>query len=161
MTNNHFTSYSNCHSQSGAALVIGLVMLTIITLLSVSAMRSTNLDTKIAVNHQFKEMSFQAAENALARVTGPLEDADLDLPNALGAVNAVTNFDYYESTGVDHQPDFSADVELEMTEISRRYKFSGFPLNVLTVMYQADSRGTVAGTDTQTINRMQVALIRN
>jgi type IV pilus assembly protein PilX len=161
MTNHPIFSYSNRHSQNGTALVVGLVLLTIITLLSVSAMRSTNLDTKIAINHQFKEVSFQAAENALARVTGPLDDADLDLPNTLGEENAVTNYSYYESTGVDQQPDFSADVTLEMTEISRKYKFSGFPLNILTVMYQADSQGTVAGSDTQTINRMQVALIRN
>ncbi|MCU7854967.1 MAG: hypothetical protein KZQ79_04615, partial [Candidatus Thiodiazotropha sp. (ex Lucinoma borealis)] len=57
--------------QDGAALAVSLILLIIITLLSVSAMRSTNLDTKISVNHQFKEASFQAAESALAIVTGP------------------------------------------------------------------------------------------
>ncbi|MEW8156018.1 MAG: PilX N-terminal domain-containing pilus assembly protein, partial [Candidatus Thiodiazotropha endolucinida] len=51
-------------NQSGTALVISLIMLTIVTLLSITAMQNTNLDTKVAVNHQFKGLSFSAAENA-------------------------------------------------------------------------------------------------
>ncbi|MBT3055792.1 MAG: hypothetical protein KME69_13065 [Candidatus Thiodiazotropha sp. (ex Codakia orbicularis)] len=159
MTNKQFLTYRIPHSQSGAALVISLIMLAIITLLSVSAMRSTNLDTKIAVNQHLKEMTFQAAENALAQLTGPV--VTVNLPNSLGPDNAVNNISYYQSLGVTDQPNISADVNVEMLEISRRYKFSGFPLNVLTIMYQADSRGIVAGNNTQSINRMQVALIRN
>ncbi|MEW8658115.1 MAG: PilX N-terminal domain-containing pilus assembly protein [Candidatus Thiodiazotropha endolucinida] len=159
MTNKQFLTYRIPHLQSGAALVISLIMLAIITLLSVSAMRSTNLDTKIAVNQHLKEMTFQAAENALAQVTGPV--VTVNLPNSLGPDNAVNNISYYQSYGVTDQPNISADVNVEMLEISRRYKFSGFPLNVLTIMYQADSRGIVAGNNTQSINRMQVALIRN
>ncbi|MEW8525465.1 MAG: PilX N-terminal domain-containing pilus assembly protein [Candidatus Thiodiazotropha endolucinida] len=159
MTNKQFLTYRIPHSQSGVALVISLIMLAIITILSVSAMRSTNLDTKIAVNQHLKEMTFQAAENALTQVTGPV--VTVSLPNSLGPDNAVDNISYYQSHGVTDQPNISADVNVEMLEISRRYKFSGFPLNVLTIMYQADSRGIVAGNNTQSINRMQVALIRN
>ena len=33
-------------------------------------MRGTNLDAKIAANYQHKQLSFQAAENAFARLTG-------------------------------------------------------------------------------------------
>jgi type IV pilus assembly protein PilX len=152
-------TYRKRHSQHGAALVISLIMLTIITLLSVSAMRSANLDTKIAVNQQLKEMTFQASENALTMVTGP--QITIDLPSSLGEENAVTNVNYFQSTGVDNQSDISADVTVEMLEISRKYKFSGFPLNVLTILYQADAQGAVAGNRTKTINRKQVALIRN
>ncbi|MBT3048891.1 MAG: PilX N-terminal domain-containing pilus assembly protein [Candidatus Thiodiazotropha sp.] len=161
MAKMQFSTNSTRHAQSGAALVIGLIMLTIVTLLSVSAMRSATLDTKITVNHQFKELSFQASENALKMITGPQIDTTLNMPNQLGEANAVTNADYYTSAGDDDQPDMGANVTFQMLEISRRYKFSGFPLNVLTVMYQADSQGTVAGTNTQSVNRMQVALIRN
>ncbi|MEW8586137.1 MAG: PilX N-terminal domain-containing pilus assembly protein, partial [Candidatus Thiodiazotropha sp.] len=59
-------TYPIQQSQRGSALVISLILLTIITILSVSAMRSTNLDTKIAVNHQLKKLSYRAAENAFA-----------------------------------------------------------------------------------------------
>ncbi|MES9896023.1 MAG: PilX N-terminal domain-containing pilus assembly protein [Candidatus Thiodiazotropha endolucinida] len=159
MTNKQFLTYHKRHSQHGAALVIGLIMLTVITLLSVSAMRSANLDTKIAVNQQLKELTFQASENALAMVTG--EEVTINLPNSLGSANAVMNSNYYQSSGVEYQPDLSANVNVEMMEISRRYKFHGFPLNILTIMYQADSTGVVVGNNTTTTNRMQVALIRN
>ncbi|MES9992266.1 MAG: PilX N-terminal domain-containing pilus assembly protein [Candidatus Thiodiazotropha sp.] len=147
------------HQQQGAALVIGLILLSVITLLSVSAMRSSNLETKIAVNHQFKELSFQAAENALAQLTGP--DPEILVPNAICAEQP--NPGYYTSSGVTHQPDLSADVTMQMREISPpgKYKFSGFGLNVVTVLYKADALGTVADNNTQTTNRMEVALIRN
>ncbi|MEW8146486.1 MAG: PilX N-terminal domain-containing pilus assembly protein [Candidatus Thiodiazotropha endolucinida] len=147
------------HSQRGAALVISLIMLTVITILSLSAMRSTNLDSKIAVNHQFKELSFQAAENALARLTGP--NPQVLVPNNIG--ETATTAAAYASAGVEHQPDISADLTLEMLEISPpgKYKFSGFGLNVVTVLYQADSVGSVVGNNTISTNRMEVALIRN
>lgn len=159
MNSKQLHTFPNRRSQYGTALVISLIMLTVITILSVSAMRSANLDTKIAVNQQLKEYTFQAAENALTRLVGP--NVDVNLPNAIGAVNAVTTANYFQSSGVPHQPDLSADVTIEMMEISRKYKFSGFPLNVLSIMYKADSQGAVAGNNTQTINRMQVVLIRN
>jgi hypothetical protein len=159
MTSKRFLTYHKRRSQQGAALVIGLIMLTITTLLSVSAMRSANLDMKVAVNQQLKELTFQASENALTMVTG--EEVTINLPNELGSGNAVMNSNYYSSAGIEHQPDLSADVNVEMMEISRRYKFHGFPLNILTIMYQADSTGVVVGNNTTTTNRMQVALIRN
>lgn len=159
MTNKQIPTYHTRQSQHGAALVIGLIMLTVITLLSVSAMRTTNLETKIAVNQQLKELTFQASENALAMVTGP--EVTVNLPSALGPGNAVMNANYFQSSGIDGQPDLSADVNVEMIEITRRYKFHGFPLNVLAVMYNADSQGIVVGNNTKTVNRMQVALIRN
>ncbi|MES9945499.1 pilus assembly PilX family protein [Candidatus Thiodiazotropha sp. CDECU1] len=148
-------------SQQGVALVVSMILLTIITLLSVSAMRSTNLDSKIAVNHQFKELSFQAAENALAQLTGP--NPQVQVPNAVGASVTMDTPPYYSSTGVLNQPDIAADLTLEMLEISPpgKYKFSGFGLNVVTVLYQADSVGRVVDNNTVTTNRMEVALIRN
>lgn len=51
--------------QRGAVLAVGLLMLLILTIIGVSAMKSTVLDEKIAANSQFKMMAFQAAESAL------------------------------------------------------------------------------------------------
>jgi type IV pilus assembly protein PilX len=157
MTSKHFSTYRIRHSQQGTALVIGLIMLTVITLLSVSAMRSTSIDTKISVNQQFKQMSFLASESALAQLTGP--EIDLDPPASLDASETYT--DYFQAPGNTEQPGVSVDLTMTMVDKSRRYKFSGFPLNVLTIMYQADAAGTVANTNTLSTNRMQVALIRN
>ena len=67
--------------QDGVALIISMILLAVITLLSVTAMRGTNLDAKIAANHQHKQLSFQAAENAFARLIG--DDPQVVAPTAL------------------------------------------------------------------------------
>ena len=53
-------------SQSGATLAITLIILFIITLLGVSTIQVTQLQEKMSANLQDKELSFNAAETALA-----------------------------------------------------------------------------------------------
>lgn len=55
-------------NQKGAVLAIGLMMLLILTILGVTAMKSTVLDERIAANSQFKMLAFQAAESALVEL---------------------------------------------------------------------------------------------
>jgi type IV pilus assembly protein PilX len=155
---------NSASGQRGVALAITLILLTVITLLSLSAMRSANLYTKIAVNHQHKQFSFQGAENALTRLItlDASEMGGLAVPGTLGAP-ATVNSDFFEEVGVAGSPDFSADLTMDMVEVSApgAYKFSGFGLNVVTVVYQADAEGVVDGTKSGSHNRMEVALIRD
>ncbi len=59
----------NMHKrQSGAALVIGLVILLVMTLLGVSSMNSSRTELKIAANIQNKSVAYQVAENAIQRL---------------------------------------------------------------------------------------------
>lgn len=51
--------------QSGMALVISLVMLTLLTLLGVSNMSSSTIDIKMASNSQAERNSFQASLSAI------------------------------------------------------------------------------------------------
>ena len=51
--------------QSGAALVIGLLLLVVITVLAVSGMNTATTELAIARNDQGYENAFQAAENGL------------------------------------------------------------------------------------------------
>jgi type IV pilus assembly protein PilX len=155
---------NNRNTQSGAALIISLILLIIITMLSVTAMRNTNFETKIAVNHQLKELSFRAAENALAIVTGPELDATgLDIPSVVDATTS--NDDLFEST-VTGQPSLSTIVDIKyLRKIDPKagegnMLFSGHQLDIITHLYQVDSTGTVNESGTSTHNRMQVALIR-
>lgn len=53
------------HSQRGVTLVIALVLLMVVSLLGLSAMRSTSLEEKMASNSQDQGLAFQAAEAAL------------------------------------------------------------------------------------------------
>lgn len=163
---NYMTMRSTTQSrQQGVALIVSLILLTVITLLSVSAMRNTNIETKIAVNHQFKELSFQAAENALAIITGPELDAvNLDIPATVGTTETTPNFN--PVSGITDQADTHAEVDLLYQQVidpkqgQGNMLFSGFQLDIVTHLYLADSTGFVDGNQTRTTNRMQVALIR-
>ncbi|MEW8505211.1 MAG: PilX N-terminal domain-containing pilus assembly protein [Candidatus Thiodiazotropha sp.] len=164
------TRFMNPHgNQGGAALIITLVILTILTLLSISAMQDTNLDTKIAINHQFKEMSFRAAENALAIVTGPeLSILDnLDIPNVVGEItHADPFFTTHDAIGdpIDHaftdQLPMRASLTVEYQGKREGLFFSGHQLDNTTHLFLVDAIGTVGESATHTQNRMQVGLIR-
>lgn len=56
------------HQQSGAALVIGLIILLVMTLLGVSSMSLARTELKIAGNMQSKSSAFQVAEAAIQEV---------------------------------------------------------------------------------------------
>jgi Tfp pilus assembly protein PilX len=58
--------------QRGAALVVGLVLLVVITLVGVGAMQTTTLQEKMAGNLRDSNLSFQAAEAALRHCEGIL-----------------------------------------------------------------------------------------
>jgi type IV pilus assembly protein PilX len=51
--------------QSGAVLVVSLIMLLLLTLIGVTAMQSTSLEEKMAGNMRDRSIAFQAAEAAL------------------------------------------------------------------------------------------------
>ncbi|HHJ39307.1 MAG: hypothetical protein AXA67_02245 [Methylothermaceae bacteria B42] len=57
--------FSASRAQSGAALVVSLLMLTVLTMLGVSAMQSTILQEKMAGNYRNRNLAFNAAETAL------------------------------------------------------------------------------------------------
>ncbi|WP_456418116.1 pilus assembly PilX family protein [Thiolapillus sp.] len=151
--------------QNGVALVISLILLVVITLLSVTAMRSANLDTKITINHQHKQLAFQAAENALTKLTSldmtdPAMD-NLQIPGNIDDAPETTSL-WYQQSDVDGTPDLAADLTMNYIEKSApgKYKFSGFGLNIITHVYQADGVGTVSGTNARIQNRMHVTLLR-
>lgn len=48
--------------QSGAALVVGLLLLLVLTLLAISSMNTASLDLIMAGNEQYQARAFQAAE---------------------------------------------------------------------------------------------------
>lgn len=155
--------------QKGAALVISMIFLLIITLLSVSAMRTTNLDTKIAINHQLKELSFQAAESALAAVTTP-DPPDVLMPDSIPDESLV-NTDYFTSPATAHQPALSADLTLTYLYGLKKdepadpdtgkigINISGYTPNSAFNTYLATAEGFVADSGTKSTNRMQVVLI--
>ena len=56
--------------QHGAALVVGLIMLVVITVLAISGMNTATTELAMARNDQNYENAFQAAENGLEQALG-------------------------------------------------------------------------------------------
>jgi type II secretory pathway component PulK len=61
----HRTSFRRSHSQRGAALVMGLLMLVVVTLLAVSATNTASSELIMAGNEQNRQRAFQAADAGL------------------------------------------------------------------------------------------------
>jgi type IV pilus assembly protein PilX len=56
--------------QSGAALIIGLILLLVLTLLAVSGMNSASVELVMAGNEQYQLNAFQASETGIEQVLG-------------------------------------------------------------------------------------------
>lgn len=59
--------HRTAHRQAGAALVVGLLMLLVLTVLAVSGMNTASLDLMMAGNTQYSQNAFQAAESGIER----------------------------------------------------------------------------------------------
>ena len=55
------------HSQRGAALVVGLLLLLVLTLLAISGMNTASLELVMAGNTQYSQNAFQASEAGIER----------------------------------------------------------------------------------------------
>ena len=71
------------HHQTGAALIISMILLLVMTLIGVTAMQSTVLEEKMAGNYRDQNLAFQAAEAALREAESAI---------ATGGVTGLTNF---------------------------------------------------------------------
>jgi type IV pilus assembly protein PilX len=70
--------------QRGAALIIGLMMLVIITLLAVTAVSTSTTELVMAGNEQFRERPFQAAESGIETSYRKVRSGDVDVPFDFG-----------------------------------------------------------------------------
>jgi type IV pilus assembly protein PilX len=79
--------------QSGAALVIGLLLLLVLTILAVSGMNSASLEFVMAGNEQYRANAFSAAEAGIERTldSGTFNPAVLT-QNLNGAATASDNW---------------------------------------------------------------------
>ena len=67
MNSHMFKSSVRRRGQSGAALVIGLLLLLVLTILAISGMTTASLEMLMAGNEQYQERAFQAADSAVER----------------------------------------------------------------------------------------------
>lgn len=76
--------HSSGRRQRGVVLVVALIMLLVMTLLAVGAMRSSNLEERMAGNSQDASVALQAAEAALREGERYLQQTSVPQPGSTG-----------------------------------------------------------------------------
>jgi type IV pilus assembly protein PilX len=71
--------------QQGAALVVGLILLLVLTLLAISGMTTASLELQMAGNEQYQERAFQAA------------DAGIEQAMSAGVFNTNSQVGFYDN----------------------------------------------------------------
>ena len=87
--------------QNGAALVVGLILMVVITVLAISGMNTATTELAMARNDQNYESAFQAAETGLetALAQGRFNTlANVNLAQNVNANDSVTAIIYFEDT---------------------------------------------------------------
>ena len=91
--------------QRGAALIIGLLLLLILTLLAVAGMNTATLELQMAGNEQYQQRAFEAAETAIeqAILTGSYNTSvpDVRMPTPVDGTNDTYEFvmEFDQDTG--------------------------------------------------------------
>jgi len=73
------STLNNPDQQRGAALIVGLVLMMVLTLLAVSTMRTSTLELAMAGNAQFHEQATQLAEAGVEDAVSQIENEDIPL----------------------------------------------------------------------------------
>src|SRR5215470_7994959 len=96
MMSNELRNRPQARRQRGAALVIGLLLLLILTLLAISSMNSASVEFVMAGNEQYHQNAFQAAETGIAQsiATGTYNPGDANVQNIAAAVTGSSTDSY-------------------------------------------------------------------
>jgi type IV pilus assembly protein PilX len=79
-------------TQRGAALVVGLLLLLVLTILAISGMTTASLELQMAGNEQYQERAFQAADAAIERaIDSGIYNTNVTVGTYLPAANPATD----------------------------------------------------------------------
>jgi len=91
---NSYTSISATHTrQSGASLIVALVLISISTLVGVSVMRSSNLGTQLVNNDKYQQLTFRAAESSATPLSTEANIALLSQDNSTDCITSDASID--------------------------------------------------------------------
>jgi len=89
----HTYIYETHTRQSGASLVVALVLISISTLVGVSVMRSSNLGTQLVNNDKYQLLTFRAAESSASPVATEANIALLSQDNSSACIASTESVD--------------------------------------------------------------------
>ena len=121
--------------QKGTALVVGLVMLLVLTLLAVSTMRTAALELLMASNTQYRENAFRLAEAGIADAMGQAD----------GVVVLNTTPDWSINLAPRDVAALSGGYEASITYLGASEAYGSYsPADYEFLHYQIDSTGRAA-----------------
>ena len=164
--------------QQGAALVISLLILIIITIVGVSAMQSTVVEEKMAINANERNRAFQAAETALRHaeenfIMGLLNTSNFTTganglygqnnnePNPFSTTWTNSNSQVYPNSiaDVNTQPRFMVRImdTIAGSDVSNMLNIRGYRrqniASAITTVFRVTARGTGSTDQSQVIVR--------
>lgn len=133
--NRHITTGSIGSRQNGAALIVGLILLLVLTILAVSGVMTSTLELRMVGNTQLQERAFQAAEVAIEdALANPVLSTSVPINQPLIAnPNSVNDSYLYQLQYVGQAP-----LGTGMTGFSIGTAFT-------TYHFQVDATGTAPG----------------
>lgn len=92
------TNRKQKRNQKGAALVVGLLLLVVLTLLAIAGMNTASTELMMAGNEQFREGAFQASESGIEQQLQNLKTIAPDAPTPLEKSVTLSNGTSYKTT---------------------------------------------------------------
>jgi type IV pilus assembly protein PilX len=126
--------------QSGAVLIISLIMLLLLTLIGTSSMQSTSLEEKMAGNMRDKSLAFQAAESAL-------KAAESSLPPAVSPTDSGTGGIYSSTSTIPTAAAILTDAFWTTNPVATS-TVTGLGNNITTPLYIIQDMGMICTTTT-------------
>lgn len=99
---NKYSNNSAPKSQQGAALMVSMVLIFMLTILGISAMREATLEGQLATNSAQKEITFQSAESATDIILD-IEDAENEMSTVSVICKPANEFDMNDLSVPDAQ----------------------------------------------------------
>lgn len=87
----------NMHHQRGAALIVTMIFLLIITVIAINSLTNTSMQTSMLANAQRNQLTFQEAESAIDRTISQTDSA-YKLSNGLQASGCNTSDSFNQTT---------------------------------------------------------------
>ena len=146
------------NKETGIALYVVLVMILVTSMLSISAIQASIFETRMAVNHQHKNLAFQAAENALMQALGTENPNDI-IPASTTPGNHKMSSNFFSLHAINNkQPAISANLTAKYIEKTTQ-DISGYEVDSDILVYELTADGRVDGTSSRAVNIMGVGYI--
>jgi type IV pilus assembly protein PilX len=137
--------------QRGAALIVGLILLLVLTVLGVSTMRTAALELVMAGNVQFRENAFQLASSGLDTVLQQARDNTVPLNAAVG---------WQQDLGTTRVEALRGEFDTSISYLGESSPYSGYSASEFRLQhFQVDAEGRTDQRGARSIQSQGIYLV--